>query len=119
MTFGQLLAVLREEKGIPQKELASQLNISISTVSNYENGVHCPDFNMLCRIADYFGVTTDYLLGRTKYPYDLAKLNQVLSKDYTIIDLINTTLSLPSRDVSALLEYVELLKLRQTSDSSR
>jgi transcriptional regulator with XRE-family HTH domain len=119
MTFGQILADLREERGIPQKELASQLNISISTVSNYENGVHCPDFKMLCRLADYFDVTTDYLLGRTKYPSPLGNLNQTLAEDYTICDLINTTLSLPSRDVEALLEYVELLKLRGPSDSPR
>ena len=119
MTFGQILAELRENQGIPQKELASQLNISISTVSNYENGVHCPDFEMLCRIADHFDVTTDYLLGRTRFPYAPSRLNQLLVKDYTISDLINTTLSLPSRDVNALLEYVELLKLRQHTDSPR
>ena len=119
MTFSQILTNLREEKGIPQKELASQLNISISTVSNYENGVHCPDFKILCRIADYFDVTTDYLLGRTRFPYAPSRLNQVLANEYTISDLINTTLALPSRDVNALLEYVELLKLRQQTDSPR
>ena len=119
MTFGQILADLREERGIPQKELASQLNISISTVSNYENGIHCPDFNMLCRIADYFDVTTDYLLGRTRYPSPLGNLNQTLTDNYTISDLINTTLSLSTRDVQALLEYVELLKFRRDTDSPR
>ena len=55
----------------------------------------------------------------TVFPSPLGNLNQTLAEDYTISDLINTTLSLPSRDVEALLEYVELLKLRGPSDLPR
>ena len=116
MDFGQILTNLREEKGIYQKQLASYLNVSIGTISNYENGVHCPDLNTLCRIADYFDVTTDYLLGRTQYQFDPQTLNRSLSKDYTMTDLINTTLDLSTRDIHSLLEYISLLKLRKDSD---
>ncbi|MBQ2804016.1 MAG: helix-turn-helix transcriptional regulator [Lachnospiraceae bacterium] len=113
MNFGQVLTDLRVEKGIYQKELASYLNVTIGTISNYENGVHYPDLSTLCQIADYFHVTTDYLLGRTRYPHDLETLNRPLSKDYTIADLVNTTLELSPQNVSSMLDYVELLKLRQ------
>ena len=62
--IGDILANLRREKGIGQKEMASLLNLSVGTISNYENGVHSPDLNTLCRLADFFDVTADYLLGR-------------------------------------------------------
>ena len=65
--IGDTLSDLRKEKGLGQKELASLLNLSVGTISNYENGVHAPDLNTLCRLAEFFHVTTDYLLGRTEY----------------------------------------------------
>ena len=64
MSLGEKLAFLRQERGYAQKEIAPFLNLSISTISNYENGVHSPDLATLCRFADFYGVTTDYLLGR-------------------------------------------------------
>ncbi len=66
MNFGKILQNLRTERGIFQKELATALHLSVGTVSNYEEGVSSPDLEMLCRIADYFQVSTDYLLGRTQ-----------------------------------------------------
>ena len=117
MTFGQRLIELREEQGIFQKELAAQMNVSISTVSNYENDVHYPDVTILCKLADYFHVTIDYLLGRTDYRYDPATLNRRLSKDYNVADYINTTLELSPRDISTVLEYIELLRMRQQNET--
>lgn len=112
MKFGEILANLREERGIYQKELAAYLNVSISSVSNYENGVYEPEFATLRQIADFFGVSTDYLLGRTNYLYDTKLLNLPLGKDYTVTDLVNTTLSLSAADQRYLLEYIDYLKLR-------
>lgn len=43
MNFGDTLFQLRTERGIYQKQLAEYLTVSIGTISNYENGVHCPD----------------------------------------------------------------------------
>ena len=118
MNFGQILTDLRIEKGIYQKELAVYLNVSIGTISNYENGVHYPDLTTLCQIADYFNVTTDYLLGRTRYQHDPDTLNHSLAKDYTVADLVNTTLELSPKNVHDMLDYVALLKMRQDNDLS-
>lgn len=113
MNFGQILTNLREEKGIYQKELAIYLNVTISTISNYENGVHLPDLNTLCLLADYFEVTTDYLLGRSSSVFNPETLERPLSKDYTVADFLNTTLSLSQREVHSVLDYVEYLKHRR------
>lgn len=66
MDFGKTLQHLRTERGIFQKELAAALHLSVGTVSNYEEGISSPDLETLCRIADYFQVSTDYLLGRSQ-----------------------------------------------------
>lgn len=56
---------LRESQNIQQKELATKLNIGFSTLSQYETGKRFPDYETLLKIADFFGVTTDFLLGRS------------------------------------------------------
>ena len=47
--FGELLAELRKDSGMTQKQLAERLHVSVGTVSNYENGVHLPDLEKLGR----------------------------------------------------------------------
>ena len=56
---------LRKAKGISQLKLAMDLNMNQNTISRYENGEREPGINELIRIADYFNVSVDYLLGRT------------------------------------------------------
>lgn len=63
--FGIRLKELRKEKSINQKELATLLKVSASTIGMYEQGRRDPDTNTLKFLADYFDVSTDYLLGRT------------------------------------------------------
>lgn len=112
MDIGQILTRLRAEKGIYQKELALYLNVSIGTISNYEKGVHAPDLNTLCKLADYFGVTTDYLLERTKYRYQPETLSQEIGPNFTLEDMVNTTAALSPTDAEAMLDYLDLLKKR-------
>lgn len=61
--------------GISQVELAKALNVSKQCVSNWENDNVLPSIDMLVNIADYFGVSTDMLLGRTSdNTVDISKL---------------------------------------------
>ena len=63
--FSERLKKLRMEKGITQKELADRLHISRSTIAGYESLGKEPDGEKLCALADFFGVSVDYLLGVT------------------------------------------------------
>ena len=56
---------LRTEKGISQKAAAVDLGISQALLSHYEKGIREFSLDFLCRIAEYYNVTTDYILGRT------------------------------------------------------
>lgn len=61
------LVELRKEKGLSQVALAKELGVDCSTIAKYETGDRLPDLVMLCKLADYFNVTTDYLVGRTPF----------------------------------------------------
>lgn len=62
------LKELRKEKDITQEELAKQIQVSPSTIGMYETGRREPDFETLQKFADYFRVSTDYILGRDEPP---------------------------------------------------
>ncbi|WP_052078763.1 helix-turn-helix domain-containing protein [Spirochaeta lutea] len=66
--FSENLRNLRKKKGLTQRELGDVLGIGQTTVANYEQGARFPDSEMLVKIADYFSVSLDYLLGRNMNP---------------------------------------------------
>ena len=69
---------LRESRELTQSELAKRLEVSRSALGMYEQGHREPDFETLLRIADFFGVTLDYLFGRSEpaeEPTDFEKLD--------------------------------------------
>lgn len=66
--FAERLTKLRKAKKLTQQELADKLNISRATYAQYEIGRRKPDYETLEKLADYFNVSIDYLLGRTDIP---------------------------------------------------
>ena len=62
------LKKLREGKDISQAKLAKDLGVAASTIGMYESGRREPDYEMLEKIADYFNVNIDLLLGGNKKP---------------------------------------------------
>ena len=117
MSFGSILKELRTEQDVYQKELAFHLNVSIGTISNYEKDRHFPDPEALCKIADFFEVSTDYLLERTKFRHNPDLLCRPLTDKYTLSDFINSTLDLSPQHKADLTRYAELLKLSEQTSS--
>ncbi len=66
MNFGKMILELRKGRDVTQEELAAHLGVTAAAVSKWENNYTLPDILMLCALADYFEVTTDFLLGREK-----------------------------------------------------
>ncbi|WP_212953462.1 helix-turn-helix domain-containing protein [Shouchella tritolerans] len=60
------LRALRKERQLTQEQLGELINVTKVSISGYENGNRTPDTDTLRRLADVFGVSTDYLLGRSK-----------------------------------------------------
>ena len=64
-SFPRIITLLRTERNITQKDAARDLNISQALLSHYERGARECGLDFLIKIADYYGVSCDYLLGRT------------------------------------------------------
>ncbi len=63
--FNRILTLLRKERGITQKEAAASLGISQALLSHYEKGIRECGLDFVVRAADFYGVSCDYLLGRS------------------------------------------------------
>ncbi len=105
-TFGSILKALRNEKGISGKELADILKVHKGSISNWETDRRSPDKEMLNTIADYFGVTIDFLLGRTKN----TNFNKGIKTIYK--DKIKSYEDLPDDAIEKINEYIEMIKLK-------
>lgn len=79
--FGDALKELRKKHHLSQKELADNINVAPSTISMYEKGNRSPNDELLKKIATYFDVTTDFLLGHVrKNENNFDDMNDYLEK---------------------------------------
>lgn len=60
------LRLLRKEQDLSQEKTAAEIGVGFSTYRRYETGERVPDADVLVRIADFYGVTLDYLVGRVE-----------------------------------------------------
>lgn len=105
------LKELRKEKNILQKDVAKELNIKNTTYSNWEVGVSEPDIQSLKKLADFFGVSIDYLVGREAEDGVVIVSGNELSKDET--ELINKLRRLDPLNKELAYQYVDFLTERQ------
>lgn len=109
------LKELREKKGLLQKDVANYLKIARNTYSQYEIGAREPDIITLISLADYFGVSIDYLVGRTDNP-NITNDVIVESADGNITSLDDAGLS--PDDLSRITAVIEdvVKKYRSTTE---
>ena len=103
------LKELRFNAGISRAELARELAINQGTLANYENELREPDFITLVKIAEYFGESVDYLLGRTEDAQVPSEFRPLSKKEKSVIGKYRT-LSEDSKDIvyELLLRLAEL-----------
>jgi len=109
MKFGERVSELRKDCGLKQKDIATVLNVAVSTVSNYETDSHEPDLDNLCKLADMLGVSTDYLLGRTDIKIDINALNEHISSTLTKADVLKMMEQFSKEDCAYLVKTLRLL----------
>lgn len=81
---------LRENRGLIQEILAAELGITQQMLSKYERDILCIKVDVLMKIAEYYNVTTDYLLGISEVKRDLQgqmKMNKTLDTYYDLIEI--------------------------------
>lgn len=97
------IKAIREKSGKKQQDCADILGVTLRAWQGYEQGIREPKFELLVKIADMFGVTTDYLLGREPLQNPLA----VCEKDEAAV--IEKYLSLPSETRKCTLNVLRQL----------
>ncbi|BBH22328.1 transcriptional regulator [Paenibacillus baekrokdamisoli] len=86
--FGNRLTELRNKKGLSQYGLADCLSFSRTQIANYEQGKREPDFATLIKLADFFDVSLDFLIGRSDHLVDADyELQNVIYTNTHRIDL--------------------------------
>ncbi len=127
--FPIILCELRKEKGLSQKDAAAQLGISQALLSHYEKGIRECGQSFLLRVADFYNVSTDYLLGRSKnrknvqiwdtdifeeYGDFSSSSKTILKAAFSIVNRLRQTNSLEnlSLDNTLAIEFYKILLLQ-------
>ena len=104
--LADLYAGLREEKVISQSKLAKELSVDYRTISQYENGERPLSIKTLEKYADYFGVSTDYLLGRIEVRLpnpDMQSLHLVTGLTDNALHNLNLLLKAGQSDIASMI----------------
>lgn len=117
LKFGEILVELRESKRMTQSQLAKIIHVTPGTISNYEKGVHYPDVEKLIDLATYFGVSTDYLLGRCVSNLSPDAFSEQIADGKTMGDVIKSLQKLPDDRRCALLLMLEDMEFRAAVSS--
>lgn len=119
MKLGDMIAELRKDNGLKQKQLAEILNVSPGTVSNYENGAYYPDIEKIIQLADLFHVTTDYLLGRTASNISPDLLNKRIADGKPISKYVRILQGLPEDRQRAVIAILEDMDFRRAIEQKK
>lgn len=92
LTLNENIKRLRLARGLNQVEFAKAMGVSKQCVSNWENDNVMPSIEMLVKIADYFNVTIDYVLGRNEKTY--LDVSELTDEQISHISLIVSDMSL-------------------------
>ena len=83
-SFGEKLKILRKKEHLTQKAFANNLNVSLDTIKNWEQGYNYPSVDMLVTIAEYFKCDFDFLLGHQKTPNKVYPANCSIRRSFVL-----------------------------------
>jgi transcriptional regulator with XRE-family HTH domain len=129
MTFGECLTQLRKEYGMTQDELAKKLDITRGSLSMYETDKRFPDKDTLKLIADFFNVSTDYLLGRTEFRTPADRISEAIGTDKELLEfweetkdrenfqlLFKQIRNLSDRDINQLIKIIKVIEDEEANE---
>ena len=109
--FSKRLKELRKKANLTQIEFAKKFNIANGTVGNWESGNRQPDYKTLDEIANFFGVTTDYLLCRTDTMQTISLDEQLTGIDFA---LWSETQGMSDAEKQDIIDYIQFRKSKRT-----
>lgn len=107
--FNRIITLLRKERGITQKQAASDLGVSQALLSHYEKGIRECGLEFVVKVADYYNVSCDYLLGRSADRSGLTLNIEDLPEDETRADSKYRGSILPTMNKKFLVHSLNVL----------
>lgn len=108
---------LRKNRGMNQETLAAFVGVSQQTISKIEHDINSVGIDLLIQLADYFNVTTDYILGLSDEKRNLARNNKMSSRVENRYDLVIEYEELNAHNQKVLLELMRALKEVQKKEA--
>ncbi len=118
-THREILRNLRADSDATQKDVAALIGTTQQQYSKYETGESELSFHALNILADYYGVSADYLMGRTGCKEGVSAAAENLTAEFTVGEAISEMLSLSDANRAAVMEFVLFLKSREVSAVKR
>jgi transcriptional regulator with XRE-family HTH domain len=106
--FAENLKKLRKNKGLTQVQFAEIFNISSGTIAMWETNKRIPDTSMLIKIAEYFDVTVDYLLGKDNIS-NTGKKEDPVEADQDLVILNRNAKKLSPENRKKLLDMAKVM----------
>ena len=114
--YKDILREIREDRKLSQKEIAEVLGTRQTYYSRYETGEHEVPTRVLDKLADYYGVSVDYILGRTESTQGVDALSRPVTLERTAGRLLSEILALSEKGRQAVVDYVELQTIKEAKD---
>lgn len=111
--FGERLRKLRSQKKLSQKEFGKIFSLAESTISGYENGSRTPDIELIAKFADFFGVSIDYLYGRTDNPHETIDSKE--GRNLFFFDMDGLT----EQEIEEIKKHIEFIKWKARQEREK
>ncbi|MCC0645485.1 helix-turn-helix transcriptional regulator [Clostridioides sp. ZZV14-6150] len=134
-SISEKLKYLRDLKKLTQKEVANSIGVTTSAYGFYEQGKRTPSPELIVKLAEYFNVTTDYLLGYTKTSYsvnaNIPEIPSIICEDNSNYDIIeksknnkeeftdNLDIFLDSLDIDEEVKYMAKLYVKLDTEDKK
>lgn len=110
MDIGEKIKILREKKKKTQLDIAKFLGVTYQTIYKYEKGIAIPPADAIIKLAEYFNVTTDYLLGKTDIKQTINEPIEIAASMKDKADLSEMS----DKDKAYILDLIERLKGKES-----
>ena len=111
--FHQILSQLRKKQQVSQRQVAADLYISQALLSHYENGIREPGLDFVNRACNYYGVSADYLLGRSPEHADSSMKSALAEISHIANDALSVTNALATRLATLEAQLADLPSVKE------
>jgi transcriptional regulator with XRE-family HTH domain len=115
----EILRGMREDKDLNQSEVAGLIGTTQQQYSKYETGESELPIRALAMLADYYGVSADYMIGRKDVLSGVPGLNKKITDECTAGEILTEILSLGAAGRAAVVEYISLQKMKENCERKR